>query len=152
MERLIDLTLPNGGTGAAQKPISNLAQMHLRELKAELAEVLEREDVKVDSYTRAHLMDADTLIDRALDSLPERGDLFIATRRTPGAEDRAARLRVLLRHHDPRAEGIGGELDPVHHILEYVLAETIVEALGGRLTIDPTQGPETLIVIDLPTA
>jgi len=91
------------------------------------------------------------LIDRALDSLPERGDLFIATRRTPGAADRRPRLRVLLRHHDPQAAGIGGELDPVNHILEYVLAETIVEALGGRLTIDPTQGPETLIVIDLPT-
>ena len=91
------------------------------------------------------------LIDRALDSLPERGDLFIATRRVERAGDGRPRLRVLLRHHDPRASGMGGELDPVSHILEYVLAETIVTALGGRLTIDPTQGPETLIVIDLPT-
>ncbi len=91
------------------------------------------------------------LIDRALDSLPERGDLFIATRRIERAGDGRPRLRVLLRHHDPRASGMGGELDPVSHILEYVLAETIVTALGGRLTIDPTQGPETLIVIDLPT-
>lgn len=91
------------------------------------------------------------LIDRALDSLPERGDLYLATHRIERAGDGRPRLRVLLRHHDPRAEGMGGELDPVHHILEYVLAETIVSALGGRLTIDPTQGPETLILIDLPT-
>ncbi len=91
------------------------------------------------------------LLDRALDSLPERGDLFISTRRIERAGDGRPRLRVLLRHHDPRASGMGGELDPVSHILEYVLAETIVTALGGRLTIDPTQGPETLIVIDLPT-
>lgn len=91
------------------------------------------------------------LIDRALDSLPARGDLFIATRRLARAGDGRPRLRILLRHHDPQASGAGGELDPVNHILEYVLAETIVTGLGGRLTIDPTQGPETLIVIDLPT-
>lgn len=91
------------------------------------------------------------LLDRALDALPERGDLFLATHWIARAGDGRPRLRLLLRHHDPRAEGTGGELDPVHHILEYVLAETIVAALGGRLTIDPTQGPETLIVIDLPT-
>lgn len=91
------------------------------------------------------------LLDRALDSLPERGDLFITTHHIERAGDGKPRLRVLLRHHDPRSEGGGGELDPVHHILEYVLAETIVASLGGRLTIDPTQGPETLIVIDLPT-
>ena len=91
------------------------------------------------------------LIDRALDSLPERGDLFLASHWIARAADGRPRLRLLLRHRDPRAEGMGGDLDPIHHILEYVLAETIVAALGGRLTIDPTQGPETLIVIDLPT-
>lgn len=91
------------------------------------------------------------LLDRALDSLPEQGDLFLASHWIARAADGRPRLRVLLRHRDPRAEGMGGDLDPVHHILEYVLAETIVAALGGRLTIDPTQGPETLIVIDLPT-
>lgn len=91
------------------------------------------------------------LVDRALDSLPERGDLFMATHRLTRSGDGRPRLRVLLRHRNPQAEGMGGELDPVHHILEYVLAETIIAALGGRLTIDPTQGPDTLIVIDLPT-
>lgn len=57
---------------------------------------------------------------------------------------------MLLRHHNPLASGLSGELDPVNHILEYVLAETLVSAQGGQLTIDPTLGPETLIVIDLP--
>lgn len=93
----------------------------------------------------------DGLVDRALASLPDRGDLFVTTRRIERAGDGRPRLRVLLRHHNPQASGLSGELDPVHQILEYVLAETIVGALGGRLTIDPTLGPETLIVIDLPT-
>lgn len=93
----------------------------------------------------------DGLVDRALASLPDRGDLFVTTRRIARASDGRPRLRILLRHHNPQASGLSGELDPVHQILEYVLAETIVGALGGRLTIDPTLGPETLIVIDLPT-
>ena len=37
------------------------------------------------------------------------------------------------------------------NVLEYVLAETIVEASGGRLTIDTTDAQETLILIDLRT-
>lgn len=90
------------------------------------------------------------LVDRALDSLPDRGDLFVTTRHIPRAGDGRPRLRVLLRHHNPLASGLSGELDPVNHILEYVLAETLVAAQGGQLTIDPTLGPETLIVIDLP--
>ncbi|MEZ4332073.1 MAG: histidine kinase dimerization/phospho-acceptor domain-containing protein [Myxococcota bacterium] len=93
----------------------------------------------------------DGLVDRAIASLPDRGDLFVTTRRLARTNDGPPRLRVLLRHHNPQATGLSGELDPVHQILEYVLAETIVGALGGRLTIDPTLGPETLIVIDLPT-
>ncbi len=112
---------------------------------------LERDEPKALADAEALETALSGLVDRALDSLPERGDLFIASHRLASSGDGRPRLRVLLRHRDPQAEGMGGELDPVNHILEYVLAETIVAALGGRLTIDPTQGPETLIVIDLPT-
>lgn len=91
------------------------------------------------------------LLDRALDSLPDRGDLYLSARRIGGNGGSPARIRVCLRHHDPGAAGQAGELDPVQNVLEYVLAETIVHALGGRMTMDPTLGPETFVVIDLPT-
>jgi hypothetical protein len=68
LDRLIDLTLPNGGTGAAQKPISNLAQMQLRELKDKVTKVLDARNGSADAYTRAHLLEAVDLIDRALDA------------------------------------------------------------------------------------
>ena len=45
------------------------------------------------------------LLDRALASLPERGDLFVATRRIDRAADGQPRLRILLRHHDPERRG-----------------------------------------------
>lgn len=95
------------------------------------------------------------LLDRALASLPERGDLFVATRRVDRAADGSPRLRVLLRHHDPglqhAASGGPDELAPASNVIEYVLAQTIVEACGGALSIDSTDAHETLVLVDLRT-
>jgi hypothetical protein len=95
------------------------------------------------------------LLDRALDSLPERGDLFIATRHIERAADGEPRLRILLRHHSRELAGGGEErleeLTPAANVLEYVIAQTVVEASGGSLTIDSTDAHETLILVDLRT-
>ncbi len=95
------------------------------------------------------------LLDRALAALPERGDLFVATRRIERGPDGAPRLRVLMRHHSPELAGVGSTALPdaalAANAIEYVLAETVVSASGGRLTIDATDAQETLILIDLRT-
>jgi len=95
------------------------------------------------------------LLDRALESLPERGDLFVATRRIERSADGKPRLRILLRHHNPAGGGAAdtalSDFDPTANVLEYVLAETVVEASGGSLTIDATDARETLILIELRT-
>ncbi len=95
------------------------------------------------------------LLDRALASLPERGDLFVATRRIEHTADGAPRLRVLLRHHNPELAAFDEsgleELASTANVLEYVLAETIVESSGGSLTIESTDAWETLILVDLRT-
>ena len=95
------------------------------------------------------------LIDRALASLPERGDLFVATRHLAREAEGASRLRILLRHHSPELARDGGadleDLAPSANILEYVLAQTVIESSGGRFTIDATDARETLILVDLPT-
>jgi DNA-binding NtrC family response regulator len=95
------------------------------------------------------------LLDRTLDSLPERGDLFVATRRIARGNDGKPRLRILLRHHSPDL-GHGGaseldELSPTANVLEYALAETVVRSSGGSLTIDSSDSQELLILIDLRT-
>ena len=95
------------------------------------------------------------LLDRALESLPERGDLFVATRHLERGADGRSKLRILLRHHNPSAvhasdSGLA-ELDPRANILEYVLAETVITSCGGTLTIDATDAQETLILVDLQT-
>ena len=101
------------------------------------------------------------LLDRALAALPERGDLFVATRRIERGPDGTPRLRVLLRHHNPELAGSASRLlgddsaladvSAANNVIEYVLAETIVEASGGQLTIDATDAQETLILVDLRT-
>lgn len=95
------------------------------------------------------------VLDRALASLPERGDLFVATRRIERSADGTPRLRVLLRHHNPELGGGDAsgleEVAAAANALEYVLAETIVEASGGQLTVDATDAHETLILVDLRT-
>jgi len=95
------------------------------------------------------------LLDRALEALPERGDLFVATRHLERGPDGKSKLRILLRHHNPttgHASDSGlAELDPRSNILEYALAETVVASSGGTLTIDATDAQETLILVDLET-
>ena len=67
LERLIDLTLPGSGSTAAYKAISNLSVMELTELKGDIDALLEKAK-KLDPYTNAHLTEASTRIEKALDA------------------------------------------------------------------------------------
>lgn len=93
------------------------------------------------------------LLDRALDSLPERGDLYIATHHLARGQSGEPRLRILIRHHDPHAVGNAAnglqDVRPESNILEYVLAESIAQACGGSLTLDSSGAQESLILLEL---
>ncbi len=69
LERMIDLTMPGGFMGAASKPVATLSVLKLREIRDRISDVLKRADSKIDPYTVAHLNDAVTRIDKALDAL-----------------------------------------------------------------------------------
>jgi hypothetical protein len=68
VERLIDLTLPATSSGAASKPISNLAMSKLREIKDKIATALDKGGGSVDAYTKAHLSEVKVRIEKALDA------------------------------------------------------------------------------------
>jgi hypothetical protein len=68
LERLIDLSLPNDGLGAAAKPIANLATYDLRRLDERIGQVLGDLESKLDPYSRAHLAEARVRIQQALDA------------------------------------------------------------------------------------
>jgi DNA-binding NtrC family response regulator len=91
----------------------------------------------------------EALFDKALAIVPERGDLYIASRRHEGSGSNGATVRVLLRFHDPSA---GGEnaLGPLQNSIELLIAELIVRAQGGRLTLGASEAEERVLVVDLP--
>jgi len=67
LERLIDLSMPAGG-GFYTAPVTNLSRMQLRELKGTIDSAMRRKGSDLDPYSQAHLAEASSLIDRALNA------------------------------------------------------------------------------------
>jgi hypothetical protein len=68
LERLIDLSMPEQWGSASRKPITNLALHQLRELQSQIGKTLEKDKVKLDPYTAAHLSEAKLRIEKAVDA------------------------------------------------------------------------------------
>ncbi len=66
VDRMIDLSIPSAGSTPAGKTITTLASMHLRQLMGKIQNVLKVDGM--DAYTKAHLLDAQTRISKALDA------------------------------------------------------------------------------------
>ena len=64
LQRLIDLSNQTKSSVAALKPISNLASMMLTNLGTEINSALDEQSDKIDTYSRAHLLDAKKRIER----------------------------------------------------------------------------------------
>ncbi len=68
LERLIDLTLPGGGSSAASRAISMLAAENLRQIVKKIDNAQSSGADKHDAYTTAHLSQAKARIEKALDA------------------------------------------------------------------------------------
>ncbi|APZ96832.1 zinc-dependent metalloprotease [Fuerstiella marisgermanici] len=68
LERLIDLTLPGGGSNAASRAISMLAAENLKQIVRKIDNAQGSAADKHDAYTAAHLSQAKTRIEKALDA------------------------------------------------------------------------------------
>jgi len=103
------------------------------------------------------------LVETALSMVPERGDVYLASKHHFQGPAGAPSVRILIRYHNPnigqplsdilsedgfRIEGI----TPQETSLEFLIVEAIIGAQGGSITIDDTDGQETVIVVDLPAA
>jgi polar amino acid transport system substrate-binding protein len=95
----------------------------------------------------------ESLIDKSLDLTPAGGDVFIASRHQPAGLRGGPAVRVLVRfgNHDsslsgPRVPGTSA----AENALEYAIAATVIRAQGGTFTIDPGEGNETVLLLDLP--
>jgi signal transduction histidine kinase len=94
----------------------------------------------------------EALIDKSLELVPDRGDVYVAAKHHPEGLRGSPSLRVLIRFQSPESpsSGAAGEPSPSEMALDILLAEAIVRAAGGFLTLSDAGGRETLIVLDLP--
>jgi DNA-binding NtrC family response regulator len=88
------------------------------------------------------------LIDKAFDLVPERGDLYIASRHH-SARSGADTIRILIRFHSPDR---AADLPHIDQSVEIIVAETVVQSMGGRVAVSSTEGEDALVLLDLPAA
>jgi hypothetical protein len=97
----------------------------------------------------------EALLARAFEWMPDRGDLYLASKAVAASRDGGAAVRVVLRFHRPgerrAAPGAAGPRDR-ELSLELVLAELALRGAGGRLRVEATDAEETVIAVDLPGA
>ncbi len=95
----------------------------------------------------------EALLDKALELVPERGDIYVASRHHPGdGDDAPASVRVLIRFESPDEILPAVEVEGIslaETALELVLADAVVRAQGGSMTVSTSESPETVILIDL---
>ncbi|RIL06559.1 MAG: hypothetical protein DCC71_06145, partial [Proteobacteria bacterium] len=87
------------------------------------------------------------LLDQVLGWIPERGDLYVATRHRPAALAGRPALLVEL-----RLRGAADGLAPSDHALAVASLDAIVRAHGGRLTVATGVAGDTSLAIELPAA
>ena len=97
----------------------------------------------------------EALLLKCLDLVPERGDVYFASKHHDTGLRGMPSVRVLVRFRGPRAEGERGAapvpgISPAENALEFVVAEAVARAQGGALAIQAGEGDETVLVLDLP--
>ena len=95
----------------------------------------------------------EALLNKSLDLVPERGNLYFASKHHDSGLRGQPSVRVLVRFHGPERKGLAvpvSEASPAENALEFAIAESIIRAHGGALAIDSADSDETLIVLDLP--
>jgi len=97
-----------------------------------------------------------SLLDKAFEWVPERADLYLASKHHPSGLRGGPAVRVLIRFHNPPpargAEGaaVSEDLSLRYTSIEIVLAELVIGSQGGTLTVDTSDAEETVILMDLP--
>jgi DNA-binding NtrC family response regulator len=95
----------------------------------------------------------EALLDKSLELVPARGDLYLASKRHASGLRGEPSIRVLLRYRGPEAAAGAPQLpevSPAANALEFAIAELLIRAQGGSLALDTSDPNETVIVLDLP--
>jgi DNA-binding NtrC family response regulator len=95
----------------------------------------------------------EALLQKCLEIVPERGDVYFASRHHEAGLRGMPSVRVLVRFRGPEGERTTAPvpgISPAENALEFVVAEAVARAQGGALAIQAGEGDETVLVLDLP--
>jgi signal transduction histidine kinase len=154
--RVADLGPPAGeavDVGALLEQVLDARRERAHERRLLVLEELDRSHPLARGDSAQLRLAFEALLDECLELVPERGDLYLASRRDATGTRARPGVRVLLRFRGP--EGTAGapgraELAPAAHSLGFAIAELLIRAQGGSLTVDTAERHETVLVADLP--
>jgi signal transduction histidine kinase len=95
----------------------------------------------------------EALLDKCLKIVPERGDVYFASKHHDSGLRGMPSVRVLVRFQGPEGERGAAPVpgvSPAENALEFFVAEAVARAQGGTLAIQADEGEETVLVLDLP--
>ena len=168
MEGTLDCLQAFAGLGERHPARVDVAALLEGLLEARRPEIQRRRLVVLQELDRSHpfaRVDGErlrfafaALLDRALAWIPDRADLYVASRHHPAGPGDEPSLRVLLRF--PTPGGAGGarkvppprssaDLAPQEHAVELALAEATLRGEGARVSLE-TAGGDTVLLLDLP--
>ena len=148
LQDLVDLSEVKSEPVDVAQLLERLLDEHREEIQTRRLLVLKELDHSVPNALGdpALLRDAFSgLIKRAIASVSDRGDIYIASRHHTNPQSSGPTLRVLIRYGTDPGEPVGDGAQ-----LDTVMAQSIVRSLGGTFTQDTTDADECVIVIDLP--
>ena len=162
IEAVIETLSHLGSLSSPLREPVDVSTMLARLLERERPRIRERRLVVLEELDRAQPQvfgDAEQLrfvfgllLEQALGWMPERGDLYVATRHQSGRDDgghgpiRAPYLRILLRFRAPAGDGLGfGE-----NALAVAAVDAVVRAHGGTLALESSASGEATVLIELP--
>jgi signal transduction histidine kinase len=95
----------------------------------------------------------ESLLDKAFTIVPERGDVYVASKYHDSGLRGDPSCRVLVRFHGDAPGGPGARVQGVslaETSLDLVVAEAVVRSQGGSFRLDTIDSEETVVVLDLP--
>lgn len=123
----------------------------IRERRLVVLEELDPERSSAHCDPNALRTGLEAVLDTTFAVVPERGDVYLASRRLErGLGDRPS-VRVLLRLRGPQsrhAEAAPPEAPAT--LRDFAVASLLIEAQEGRLTVDTGEQGETILLLDLP--
>jgi DNA-binding NtrC family response regulator len=161
IERVVEHLDRLGSLGAARSIPADITKIVSGVLEGRRDRIRQRHLLVLEELESTHpraLTDPDLLravlesvFDKVLELVPERGDVYVASRHHPADARGAATLRVLVRFGGG-GRGARPGLSPADNALEFAVAECILSALAGRFNADTSETGETRLLIDLPAA